>query len=606
MKFSGPRTAALGLLSSALVLTSAVPARPQSPPEPLSPPLTIADIPPGISPRAARPSDTREKPAVFRIKYVTSETVYLAAGRNAGLEEGMKLSAVKAPPDGDISNGVRFRGQPHVAELQIISVADSSSVCAISSTSGELRVGEIAFLSVDSVSERRAAESAAETEQYPATIGFTYGDPLDDEVRETQEKRVIQESPVGRIRGGFGFDYGGTQESGGFTSRQVGMVINADMTFIGGSYWNFTGYWRGNLNSSNSSNPGTQPTTLNDLINRTYHLSFTYDNPYSPVKIGIGRLFLPWAPSLSTIDGAYLARRVSRKITVGAFAGSTPDPTSWSYNPDQHIAGSFVNYETGDFDHARFFSTAGIALTSIQWRVMRQFAFFENTFSWKRYLSFYSSLQADEARVSPLPNGGSNPTGISQSYSSMHIQPLDWLSFGVNHNYFRNLPTFDPRLVSTGLLDQYLFQGFSGDVRVQVLKRITLYSSLGRSSVSSDSKASLNQGYGISFVNLPRTGLNADFHYSKFNSSFGTGSYEAFSLSKSVTETFHVQFVAGQQVFNSPLSANNNSKFVNAVTDLNVGPRYFLEGNFGWYTGTTLSYRQWSTVFGYRFGGFRK
>ena len=551
-------------------------------------------------------AQSAEKLAVFRIKYVTADSVYLAAGRNAGIEEGMKLSVVKPPPDGAVDNGLRFRGQEHVAELQVISVADSSSVCEILSTAGDLRIGQFAFLTIDSVQARRSTETLQEADQYPITVGFTYGDPLDDEVREAQEKKVLQESPVGRVRGRLGFDYGGTQDSGGFRSHQLGMVINADMTFIGGTYWNFTGYWRGNLNSNSSGSTGTRPTTLTDLINRTYHLSFTYDNPYSPARIGFGRLFLPWAPSLSTIDGGYLARKVSRTTTVGAFAGSTPDPTSWSYNPDQHIAGAFVNYERGDFNHTRFFSTAGLAVTSIQWRVARQFAFFENTFSCRRHITFYNSLQADEARTSPLANGGSNPTGVTQSYSSLHFQPVSRITFGINHNYFRNLPTFDPRLVSTGLLDQYLFKGFSGDVRLEIPRHITLYTSLGRSKATADQKASLNQGYGISFANFWRTGLNANMHYSKFNSSFGSGQYEAISISKNLRESLRIDVLAGRQNFNSSLSSNNNSRFVNATADWNIGPRYFMEANLGWYNGTALNYRQWSTVFGYRFGGFRK
>ena len=553
----------------------------------------------------ATSAQSPEKPAVFRIKYVTGDSVYLAAGHNAGIEEGMKLSVVKPPLDGATDNGLRFRGQEHVAELTVTSVADSSAVCEIISTSGEVRVGQFAFLTVDSVKERREVQATEDADKYPIVVGFTYGDPMDDEVREDRERQILRESPVGRIRGRFGVDYGGTHESGGYSSRQIGAVINADMTFIGGTYWSFTGYWRGNFNSHTSGSSST-PATLSDLINRTYHLSFTYETPYSPNRIGVGRLFLPWAPSLSTIDGAYFGRRISRRITAGVFAGSQPDPTSWSYNPHQRIAGSFVNYEKGDYNHTRYFSTAGLAVTTIDWRVSRQFAFFENTFSWKRYISFYNSLQADEARTSPLTNGGSNPTGISQSYSSLHFQPLSRLSFGINHNYFRNLPTFDPRLVGTGLLDQYLFQGFSGDVRVEIPKRITLYTSLGRSKASADQKDSLNEGFGITFGKLWNTGLIADLHYSKFNSSFGSGEYQAMSLSKSLSDSLRVQFLAGRQKFNSSLSSNNNSDFVNALVDWNIGPRYFMEGNFGWYNGTTQKYQQWSTIFGYRFGGFRK
>ena len=546
-----------------------------------------------------------QKPAVFRVKYVAEDAVYIDGGRDADLQEGMKLSVVQAPADGTLSEGVRYRGDRHIAELRVSSLANSSSVCEVLEKKDELRAGQLAFLDPDSLEQRQLAESAAEADKYPILVTFTNGDPLDEEIREKEETKVTRESPMSRIRGRFGFDFGGTTESGGFNSKQVGLVIDADMSNLGGTYWNFTGYWRGILTTSSSGVTASNTQTLTDLINRTYHLGFTYQSPYSPNIIGVGRVFLPWAPSLSTIDGGYFGRKIAEHIIAGVFAGSTPDPTSWSYVPNQHIAGTFVNYETGRFDSARLYSTAGIAITTVHWRAARQFVFFENDFSWKRYVMFYNSMQVDAARTSPLPNGGSSPTGVSRSYTSVHFQPVTRVIFGINYNYFRNLPTFDPRLVGAGLLDQYLFQGFSGDVRVELPAHIALYSSLGRSNVSTDPKTSLNQAYGISFAQIWKTGLFADLHYSKFDSSFGGGQYESLSLSRSLTDRLRVQVLAGHQILNTNLSSNLNSNFVNAVADCNVGSRYFLEGNFGWYQGTSLSYRQWSVVFGYRFGGYR-
>jgi hypothetical protein len=558
--------------------------------------------------RAQNPQadQSSNKPSVFRVKYVADGSLYIDAGRNANLQEAMKLSLVNPPPDGVVSDAVRFRGYEHIAELKVVSVADSSAVCEIVSSNGEIKAGQLAFLTPDSVVERRQAVEATEEEQYPIVMTFTYGDPLEEEVRTVQEQKQLRESPVGRVRGRIGLDYGGIHEAGGLNSKQLGLSISSDISNIGGTYWNFKGYWRGNLNVSSSTPPGANTTTLTDLLNRTYQIGLFYQSPYSPVTIGVGRLFLPWAPSLSTIDGGYLGRKITRLATVGFFAGSTPDASSWSYNPNQHIAGTFVNFEAGDFEHTRFYSTAGVAVTSIQWKVARQFAFFENNLSWKRYMTLYSSVQADEARTSPLPNGGSNPTGISQSYSSLHFQPFHHLGFGVNHNYFRSLPTYDPRLLGTGLLDQYLFQGFSGDVRVELVKHISVYASLGRSKATSDKKNSLNQAFGITLPNLLRTGLLADVHYSKFNSSFGSGKYTSVSLSKNLTDSFRLQLLGGHQTFDSSFTNNNHSNFVNAVADWNVGPRYFVEGNFGWYRGTNMNYQQWSTVFGYRFGGYRK
>jgi hypothetical protein len=569
------------------------PIRAQAPEGPAPPPTSLSEQP-------------AKKPAVFRVKYVGDGTVYIEAGRNADLQEGMKLSVVEAPPDGVIADGIQYRGYDHVAELVVSSVSDSSAVCDVVTVNGELKVGQATFLAPESVLTRHQAELAADEDKYPIVMTFTSGDPLDEEIREVRETKETQLSPMQRMRGRIGFNYGYTTESGGFTSRQMGLVLDVDMQNIGGTYWNFVGAWRGNMGSSSTSLPGAATQTLTDLVNRTYRIGFTYQNPYSPVTMGVGRLFVPWAPSLSTIDGGYFGRKITSKATFAFFGGSTPDPSSWSYNPDQHIAGALVNVEYGSFDHFRMFSTAGVALTSIQFKVARQFAFFENTWSWKRYISFYNSLQADEARTSPLVNGGSNPTGISQSYSTLHFQPIKLFGFGVNHNYFRTLPTFDPRLLGTGLLDKFLFQGFSGDVRLDLPKHIGLFASLGESKTTTDKKNSLNQAYGISFGNVWKTGILADAHYSKFDSSFGSGKYTALSLSKSLTDALRIQVYGGHQVFNTTLSNNTNSNFVNGVVDWNVGARYFLEGNFGWYHGTALSYTQWSSVFGYRLGGFRK
>lgn len=563
--------------------------------------LALTLFPAPSSAQTTAPSS--QKPTVFQVKYVSEGTVYINAGRNADLSEGMKLSVIEPPPDG-ISDGVRFRGYPHVAELNVISVADTSSVCDIVSTSSELKLGDLAFLTPQSVETRHLAENAADSDNYPIVVGFTSGDPMDQEFRASKIEN-IHESPMGVMRGRFGFSYGGINESG-MNSTQLGMMLDADMTHIGGTWWNFGGYWRGNMTVNSTKLPGAGTQTLTDLVNRTYHIGFTYQNPYSPTTIGVGRLYLPWAPSLSTIDGGYIGRKIGRFATVGAFAGSTPDPSSWSYNPNQRIAGTFVNFEGGSYDGFHFMTTEGLALNTMNWRVSRQFIFTENNLSWKRKIAFYNSVQADAARTSPLPNGGSNPTGITRSFTSIHFQPINFIGFGFNHNYFRSLPTFDPRLISTGALDQYLFQGFSGDVRVNLPWRISVYTSLGKSKTTTDTKSSLNQAYGVGFNNLFHTGLLLDLHYTKFTSDFGSGQYESVSISRNLTDTLRVSIYGGDQRYTSNNSSNTNAKFVNGVIDWSFSRRYFVEGNFGWYQGTSLNYTQWSTMFGYRFGGLRR
>ncbi len=584
----------------------------QTQPAPTNPPAPAAAPTPEVLPAPAYGSASETYPSaahapaaavnIFHVKYVSEGAVYLDAGRNAGLEEGMLLHLIHADPNGGTTDAVRFQGQEPIADVRIFSVADSSSAAEITKSREDSIAGDIAYLDIESVHAREDKVNAAESENYPVVVTFSYGDPLDEEIRATAET-AKSGSPIGnQIRGRIGLDYGTLSEPGGVGSRQVGLLIDADMSRIGGTHWNFTGYWRGDLNTQNSGiSSGPSPTTLNDLLNRTYHLGLYYQNPDSIVTMGVGRLFLPYAPSLSTIDGGYFGYRITSRLTTGVFGGSTPDPTSWSYAPNQNIAGAFVNYEKGDFEHLRFNDTFGLAMTSIAWHIAREFAFAENTITVGRIFSVFNSLQIDAARTAL--GGATYNTGLTQSFSSVRFQPIPLLTFDLNHNYLRNLPTFDPALISTGLLDQFLFQGLSGGVRVDLPYRVSISTDVGRSKSSTDTANSWNQMYGLTFGEIRNTGLQLDLRYTKFNSSFGQGDYQFVSLSRAIGDRFHVQVQGGMQHLTSAFSTNSFSKFVNSTVNWTIGPRYFFEGLFGWNMGTAMNYQQTNFTFGYRFGG---
>jgi len=379
------------------------------------------------------------------------------------------------------------------------------------------------------------------------------------------------------------------------TSRQYGMVVRADFTRILGSHWNLNGYWRGSLQSSSAS---SQP-TLQDTINRTYLMSMTYINPGSHWTAGVGRLYLPWASSLETIDGGYVGRQFTSKTVTGVFGGSTPDPTSWSYNPKGKIGGWFFNVHGGNFENAHYSSTAGVGVNLIGWSVNRPFLFTENDFSYKRYFSIYHSMQIDRPTANPQTPAVS--MGLGQSLLSVRFQVHPRVSLDITDTYFRDVPTYLPSLVGTGLLDKYLFQGLNGGARIQFPKHVTGYFSLGRSSDSSDPKASLNTLFGVTVSNIWNTGVVADARYSKFDSSFASGTYRSVSVTKDLGERFRLNLQGGSYVYNSSLAADSSSFFVNTMLDMNLGSRYFLQSAFTAQRGGTMEYNQWTTTLGMRF-----
>ncbi|MBZ5568374.1 MAG: hypothetical protein LAN64_11055 [Acidobacteriia bacterium] len=528
---------------------------------------------------------------MFKVKYVAEHSVYLNGGRAAGLSEGMKLTIRRRAQRSDAANA---SGAVDTAELEVASVASASAVCEVKSTTAEIHAGDIAYLSAADAETLAQTRATGGARKYPQVVTFSEGDPLEEEVRDEVPRPPLPE--VNRARGRIGLDFSGISSRGSVASSsyQLGGVVRADVTRIGGSYWNLSGYWRGRLN--NSSAPG-QP-TLSDLINRTYHLSLSYNNPQSKWVAGVGRLYLPWASSLDTLDGGYIGRKLGHGATAGIFAGSTPDPTSWDYNPDRRIAGSFINFEGGSFDSVHYTSTSGMAMSSIGWVLERPFIFFENGIFYKRYFSVYQSAQADDPR--PVPRVARAGAGLSRSFITVRFQPHPRISFDLNHNYFRDVPTFSQQLIGTGLVDKFLFQGLSAGVRVETVRHITLYADLGRSSRSGDQRNSWNELYGITWDRIWITGLRADLRFSKFDSSFGSGSYRSLALSRNVGERLHWQVQAGRQTLVSSFTGQGASRFVNGSVDATFG-HYFLQGDYTAQRGALFDYDQWIMTFGFRF-----
>jgi hypothetical protein len=568
-----------------------------------SQPVEPTATPPAAGPAAtstliARTDDPSLR-TVFKVKYVAEGVAYLEGGRAQGLKEGMKLEIEDSNLPAKQGDSASAADPRVIAELEVSAVAETSAVTDIHDPKRPVKVGDLAYLSSADAEALVQQRALSATRQYPAVISFTEGDTLDEEAREEVPRPPLPS--VNRARGRIGFDTIETFSHGtsSITSSDVGMVFRGDITRIGGTYWNLSGYWRGRLTKESAASQQT----LQNLINRTYHLNLTYDNPNSTLVAGFGRLYLPWAPSLDTIDGGYFGKRLSKGSVLGVFGGSTPDPSSWDYSPNRVIGGAFVNFEGGDFNAFHYSSTSGAGVSMVNWAIDRPFVFFEDSISYKRTFAVYESAQLDSPKGNSV--AASPGPGLGRNFFTFRVNPHPRVELDLNYNYFRDIPTFDPTLAGTGLLDKYLFQGFSAGGRVEVWNQIWLSTNLGRSSGTGDAKSSLNQMYGITFGRLPFIKLRADAHYAKFDSSFGSGSYKSFSLSRQMSDRLRLEVLLGQQNFASSLTTNTRGRFVTGTVETTLGPHYYLQGNFTTNRGD-MSYDQVMFSIGYRFDTRRK
>lgn len=540
-------------------------------------------------------SETAPIRTLFQVRYVSGSNVYIDGGRSSGLSEGTKLILKQDPtkPATDPSNTALQPGI--VARLKVVSIASTSAVCEIVGKGRDLVEGDIVWLEQDEVAKIVEKDALGNTRKYPIVVSFSEGDPLDEEIREAQPRPPLPE--VNQIRGRIGFDVSTIQQlgAGSTSTSEYGMVFRADFTRIFGTHWNLNGYWRGMLQRGNRS---SQP-SLQNLLNRTYLMSLFYVNPESRFTAGIGRLYVPYAVSLETIDGAYVGFQLAPRVSMNVFGGSTPDPSAWNYNPRNRIGGAFINTHGGSYDNFHYSSSVGGGLNMINWKPDRPFVFTENEFSYKRYWSVFHSLQIDK----PTANPGMTAVnmGIGQSLLTVRVQVHPRVILDLTDTYFRDVPRYDPTLVGTGLLDKYLYQGINGGARIQFPMHVTGYLSLGQSSDSNDKKSSMNKMYGATLGHIWKTGMQLDARYSQFDSAFASGSYKSLMATRDLGQRFRINVQGGRYAYNSSLAASNNSDFVNVMFDTNLGSRFFVESMFTTQRGGSLNYNQWINTLGVRF-----
>ena len=526
----------------------------------------------------------------FTVKYVAEGVAYLNAGRGAGLAPGMTLWVRR------MVNTPAGKQSEIVAELKISSVAQNSAVAEVHERAQPLHTGDLAYLSQSDV-DLAVAEKTL--------IRSGSGIRANSLMSRPQDARPGDFSAdQGRIRTRIGVDYSTIHSTGSTRSNtsEGGLSLQADITRIAGTHWNLQGYWRGRL--TNTSQPNEN--TMQDYLDRTYIMQLYYDNPDSSWVAGFGRLYLPWATGLDPLDGGYIGRRVARGVIAGAFLGSTPDVTSWHYSPNQQMTGSFVNFEGGSYDSFHYTSTTGVGLNMLKWMIDRPFLFAENEVSYKRYFSVYNTLIAD-APQGVTTNGVRPGTGISRSYLTVHLQPQRRISFDIYHNYIRDIPTTPTQMISTGLVDKLLYQGLSFGVRVEPIRHIQVYSTLGRADKSGDSRKTLNQMYGVTWTEIGHSGFRVDMHYSKFDSPYAQGDYKILTISRNLMDRMQWSTQFGEQNLISSWTANiGRSLFFDTSFDTNLTRHMYVQTGYTISRGTQLNYDQLYFSLGYRFDSMRQ
>ena len=379
-----------------------------------------------------------ERRVVATVSYLSTQSVYLDAGRNRSL----------APGD----TGVVMHRRLAAGRLVITAVSTSSSSARMLAAGDSVAVGDTVFVT-PSLHAAAAAQGAG------APMVSRAGGSLDRTPNWFHGRIAVQ--------------YTGSTEQGiGTTLSRPSLLLYLHAGPLAGSdlHFSFHGRVDGALARTISA-IGSQGTTL-----RLYDLTLGLDDPQRWFGFSAGRITSVFVGGLGLVDGAQVFGRAGN-LAVGVLGGFQPDyRTSGFDTQTQKIAG-FANYAWGEGQSFRGGSTVAYGRQFFEQKLDRDYLYLQNTTAFGSTLFLYQSTEIDlHAREGDTQRSA---FALTNTFLTLSYQPLSWMTANLGYDASRPIEFLESeKSIADSLLDRALRQGVRGSVYVRLPFNIA-FSGLG-------------------------------------------------------------------------------------------------------------------------------
>jgi hypothetical protein len=287
--------------------------------------------------------------AEARVSYLSGGTVYLDAGRDAGLAEG---DTVTVSRDGKV-----------VARLRVAALSSQRASCDTLAVLVPLRVGDAASFTARAVPPVAAA--------LPDT-----GVPPVTPTSRTSSRRIH-----GRVGARFlNVDH---QEAGDYQLPQLDLRLDA--AGLGAGHVDLAADIRARRITRTTTAGGSS----SDDDGRVYRLSAAVHDPRDAWRLTVGRQISPFLASVSLFDGV-LAQVGRERWGVGAFAGAQPEPASLGLSDRILQAGGYAEWRSPRLAERRWSATLGGAHSTDDGEVNRDFLFAQGFYRDRRLSGWFA------------------------------------------------------------------------------------------------------------------------------------------------------------------------------------------------------------------------
>ncbi len=454
------------------------------------------------------------------VKYISASGIYLDAGRLHGVCAGDRVDVM--------------RSDSLLAILEVQFVADGSSSCRLLESTGVIRVGDLAVISVafptsadtlisrpetlpESVNEEpvlRPERRNTRANRFSGRVGFT---SMWQEDRAESSNNIAQPALTVRVRA----------ENLLSTRHTMSIRLRGRQT-IRDREWNDHDHrrWTG----------------------RIYEWSLTFDDPRSVVRYGAGRVLTNPLRGIGYFDGAFFDYRAANHITVGIFGGTEPDKRTTEFNTSETKYGIYGSFYRGSGTGHQFTATLAMAGRYVEGNVNREFVYEQMDYSIGSKFWLLQSAELNINRKWRAETGSSAVEFVNALFSLRYNVTSDW-SASLSYDNRQNYRTWETKDTPDSLFENSRRAGVRFNLRWRALESVSIGGGYGsRMSTVQDRNAVTFTG-DVLWTDALMNGVTVSTSVIGFSNVYTKGTQPSLAVSKNVIPSLMTMLQVGRNEY---------------------------------------------------------
>lgn len=439
-----------------------------------------------------------------KVSYVTTQSVYVKFSSTENITTGDTLYTKQ--------------GEALVPALQVKSLSSMSCVCTPLLQTG--------FNVDDAIYSK--PENLAVTKPVPITVVtaatvLPVEEKADSALTEETEKTTLKQDIKGRASISSYSNFSNTIAP---NTQRMRYTLSFKGNHLGNSKLSLESYL--SFVHSNRNWEDIKENAFNGL--KIYNLSVKYDFNET-TRAWLGRKINPTLSNVGAIDGLQFEKNLGDFI-AGAFLGSRPDYTDYSFDFDLLQYGAYVGHR---FKREKRMMQSSLAFIeqNNSGNTDRRFIYFQHTNSLVKNLFFFGTAEMDLYKK--VNDSAENTFDLTNLYLSLRYRIIKQLSLSLSYSarnniiYYETYKNFIDRLLETETL-----QGWRMQINYRPIKYLSIGVNSGYRFRKADAKPSRNlYGY-VTYSRVPGINVAVTLSATALETSYLSGNIYSLGLSRDI------------------------------------------------------------------------